>query len=82
MTEANAETNIFMVLDNPARNRKMQDEIKRLTSGESKTYLRTQFRDSCDEQDRVIYLSVARVLADRFGCELLVEEDDLVFHKP
>lgn len=76
-----AESNIFMELDNPNRNLQIQGEVRALKGGESKAYQRADFRNSCDEQDRVIYMSVARVLADRFDCELLVEEDDLVFRK-
>lgn len=75
------ESNIFMEMDNPKRNLKIQGEIMQLRSGGSKTYSRAEFRNSCDEQDRIIYMSVARVLADRFGCELLVHEDDFIFRK-
>lgn len=75
------ESNIFLEMDRPNRNLNIQHALKALQAGESKVFTRAEFRNACDEQDRIIYMSFARVIADRFGCELLVLEDNLTFTK-
>lgn len=75
------ESNVFLEMDRPDRNLNIQRALTQLKAGESKVFTRKEFRDACDEQDRVIYMSFARVIADRLGCEIQVLEDDLKFTK-
>ncbi len=75
------ESNIYLEMDRPDRNLNIQRALTQLQAGESKVFTRAEFRNACDEQDRIIYMSFARVIADRFGCELQVLEDDLKFTK-
>lgn len=37
--------------------------VKALPDGESLTLLRDEFRDACDEDDKVVYLTIARRMA-------------------
>ena len=60
----------------------LYDEFEQMVRGEIRKIPRDEFRDSCDEEDKFIYLSIARKIAARNRCELHVHEDELEFICP
>jgi len=62
-------------------NTNLYHEIETLPKGESLIYIRENFCHDVDEEDRIIYMSVARKLAAQIQCELAVAENTLTFTK-
>lgn len=62
-------------------NSTLYQQIDNIPSGQSQTFERDDFRDLVDEQDRVMYMSVARKLAAEIKCDLAVAENTLTFSK-
>ena len=56
--------------------------LKQLGEGKSLTMPRTEFHDTCDEDDKVVYLTIARRMAKANKMWVQIEEDDLVFSPP
>ena len=56
-------------------------EIETLPKGESLVYVRENFCHDVDEEDRIIYMSVARKMAAQIECDLAVAENTLTFTK-
>ncbi|MBQ0719046.1 MAG: hypothetical protein KBT88_11805 [Gammaproteobacteria bacterium] len=56
-------------------------EIETLPKGESLVYVRDNFCRDVDEEDRIIYMSVARKMATKIKCDLAVAENTLTFTK-
>jgi hypothetical protein len=56
-------------------------EIQTLPKGESLIYVRENFYHHVDEEDRAIYMSVARKMAAQIKCDLAVAENTLTFTK-
>lgn len=56
-------------------------EIETLPKGESLIYIRENFCKDVDEEDRIIYMSVARKMAAQIKCDLAVAENTLTFTK-
>jgi len=56
-------------------------EIETLPRGESLIYVREEFCQDVDEEDRIIYMSVARKMAAQIKCDLAVAENTLTFTK-
>lgn len=56
--------------------------VKALPDGESLTLLRDEFRDACDEDDKVVYLTIARRMAKANKKWVTIHEDTLVFGPP
>jgi len=62
-------------------NTNLYHEIETLPKGESLIYIRENFCHDVDEEDRIIYMSVARKLAAQIQCDLAVAENTLTFTK-
>ncbi len=60
----------------------LYNEMEQMVRGETKTYSREEFRQRCDEADRITYLGVARQIAAYVRCEIHVHEDTLEFVCP
>jgi hypothetical protein len=60
----------------------LYEEIGQMVRGEIRKISRQEFRERCDEEDKVIYLGVARQIAKRNRCEIHVNEDDFEFVCP
>lgn len=56
-------------------------QVGQLVSGAALTYAREDFLKAVDEQDKVIYMSVARQIAEDLQCEIHVSEDNMIFIK-
>ena len=56
-------------------------QIETLPKGESLIYIRENFCRDVDEEDRIIYMSVARKMAAQIKCDLAVAENTLTFTK-
>ena len=59
----------------------LYNEIETLPRGESLVYVRENFCHDVDEEDRIIYMSVARKMASQIKCDLAVAENTLTFTK-
>ncbi len=57
-------------------------EFEQMVRGEILTMPRAEFRERCDEDDKVIYLNLARRIAKANRCTLNIHEDDLEFVCP
>lgn len=62
-------------------NSNLYNEIETLPRGESLVYVRENFCHDVDEEDRIIYMSVARKMAAQIKCDLAVAENTLTFTK-
>ncbi len=60
----------------------LYDEFEQMVRGEILTMPRTEFRQRCDEDDKFIYLHIARQIAKKNRCELIIHEDELEFICP
>ncbi|MDF1831441.1 MAG: hypothetical protein P1U52_03765 [Porticoccaceae bacterium] len=60
----------------------LYDEFEQMVRGEILTMPRVEFRQRCDEDDKFIYLNIARQIAKRNRCELIIHEDTLEFICP
>ena len=56
--------------------------IKALGDGASLTLSRDEFRDACDADDKVVYLTIARRMAKANKKWVTIHEDTLVFGPP
>lgn len=56
-------------------------QVGQLASGAELTYDREDFLKAVDEEDKVIYMSVARKIAEDHKCEIHVHEDNMTFIK-
>tara|TARA_R110000787_G_scaffold16806_12_gene52780 strand:+ start:1044 stop:1250 length:207 start_codon:yes stop_codon:yes gene_type:complete len=56
--------------------------LQKLAEGESLTISRDEFRNACDEDDKVVYLTIARRMAKSHKKWVTIEEDNLVFEPP
>ena len=56
--------------------------VKKMGDGETLTISRTEFRDACDEDDKVVYLTVARRMGKANKKWVTIEEDDFIFGPP
>lgn len=55
------------------------NELKNLHPNEKRIFTRDAFRSYVDEEDKVIYMSVARKMAENLKYELHVLEDNMTF---
>ena len=60
----------------------LHEEFEQMVRGEIIKMPREEFRDRCDEDDRFVYLSVARKIAKMNRFTLHVHEDELEFVCP
>ena len=60
----------------------LYDEFEQMVRGEILTMPRDEFRQRCDEDDKFIYLNIARQIAKRNRCELIIHEGALEFICP
>ncbi|HBD13437.1 MAG TPA: hypothetical protein DCZ13_14905 [Porticoccaceae bacterium] len=56
--------------------------IKELGPEQSLTIPRDEFRSICDEEDKVVYLTIARRMAKANKRWVTIEEDNLIFGPP
>ena len=56
--------------------------IQKLGTDESLTLSRDEFRDACDEDDKIVYLTIARRMAKANKKWVEIAEDDLIFTPP
>lgn len=56
--------------------------LKAMGDGESLTLSRDEFRDVCDADDKVVYLTIARRMAKANKKWVTINEDTLVFGPP
>lgn len=56
--------------------------LQQLGDGESLKISRDEFRAACDEEDKVVYLTMARRMAKNNKMWVTIEEDDLIFSPP
>lgn len=57
----------------------LQNKLKALGAGESWTISRDDFRDACDTDDKLVYLTIARRMAHANKYYVTINEDTLVF---
>ena len=57
----------------------LEARLKQLEEDESLSISRDEYRAVCDEEDKIIYLTIARRMARANGFEIKVEEEDLIF---
>ena len=62
-------------------NANLYHEIETLPKGETLVYVQENFCHDVDEEDRIIYMSVARKMAAQIKCDLAVAENTLTFTK-
>lgn len=55
--------------------------LKNLHGGGKFALSRQQFRDAVDDEDKIIYLPVARKMAEDLHCEIHVDEETITFIK-
>lgn len=60
----------------------LDSRLKQLAEGESLTMSRDEFRAACDEEDKVVYLTIARRMAKANKLWVTIKEDDLLFSPP
>jgi len=60
----------------------LYEEFEQMVRGEILTMPRDVFRQRCDEDDKIIYLHIARQIAKANRCELIIHEDDFEFICP
>lgn len=60
----------------------LYDEFEQMVRGEILTMPRDEFRQRCDEDDKIIYLNIARQIAKKNRCELVIHEDVFEFICP
>lgn len=53
--------------------------LDKLADGETWTVSREEFRNACDEEDKVVYLTIARRLANARKYYVHIKEDEFVF---
>lgn len=56
--------------------------VKNMADGETLTIPRDEFRAACDEDDKVVYLTVARRMGKANKKWVTIEEDDFIFGPP
>lgn len=57
----------------------LQNTLKSLGDGKSWTISRDEFRNTCDPDDKVVYLTIARRMAHANKYYVTINEDTLVF---
>ena len=57
----------------------LQGTLKALGDGKSWTISRDDFRNACDPDDKVVYLTIARRMAHAHKYYVTINEDTLVF---
>jgi len=57
----------------------LQRTLNALGEGESWTISRDEFRNACDPDDKVVYLTIARRMANARKYYVTINEDTLVF---
>ncbi len=60
----------------------LYDEFEQMVRGEIITMSRDAFRQRCDEDDKFIYLNIARQIAKKNRCKLIIQEETLEFICP
>lgn len=60
----------------------LYDEFEQMVRGEIITMPRDAFRQRCDEDDKFIYLNIARQIAKQNRCDLVIHEETLEFICP
>jgi hypothetical protein len=60
----------------------IEARLIQLAEGESLTIPRDEFRDTCDEDDKVVYLTIARRMAKAVKMWVTIEEENLIFGPP
>ena len=60
----------------------LYDEFEQMVRGEILTMPRAEFRQRCDEGDQLIYLHIARQIAKKNRCKLIIHEDEFEFICP
>lgn len=60
----------------------LYEEFEQMVRGEILSMPREAFRERCDEEDKFIYLHIARQIAKRNRCTLNVYENELEFVCP
>ncbi|MGK2914212.1 MAG: hypothetical protein ACSLE5_07120 [Porticoccaceae bacterium] len=53
--------------------------LDKLADGASWTISRDEFRAACDEDDKIVYLTIARRMANARKYYVTIEENDFVF---
>lgn len=57
----------------------LQATLNKLEEGQSWTITRDDFRNACDPDDKVVYLTIARRMANARKYFVTINEDDFVF---
>ena len=60
----------------------LHEEFEKMVRGEIIIMSREEFRHRCDDDDKIIYLNIARKVAKRNRCELVIHEETLEFICP
>ncbi|RLA47126.1 MAG: hypothetical protein DRR06_03420 [Gammaproteobacteria bacterium] len=60
----------------------IEARVKKMGEGDTLTISRAEFRDACDEDDKVVYLTVARRMGRANKKWVTIEEDDFIFGPP
>ena len=60
----------------------LYEEFEQMVRGEILSMPREEFRRRCDEDDKIIYLNIARKIAHSNRCKLVIHEDELEFICP
>ena len=56
--------------------------VKQIADGESWEISRDEFRDACDEDDKVVYVTIARRMGRANKKWVKIEEDAFIFGPP
>ena len=56
--------------------------VKKIADGDTLTIPRDEFRNACDEDDKVVYLTIARRMGRANKKWVTIEEEDFVFGPP
>ena len=57
----------------------LRTDLEKLGKGEELTMARNSFLVAVDEEDKIIYMTVAHKIAEVQKCEIHVNEDDMTF---
>ena len=57
----------------------LRTDLEKLGKGEELTMARNDFLAAVDEEDKIIYMAVARKIAEDLKCEIHVHEDAMTF---
>ena len=60
----------------------LYEEFAQMVRGEILTMSRDDFRQRCDEDDTIIYLTIARQIAKYNRCQLIIHEEEFEFICP